>query len=66
MGDASNSRIVKLSLEGQILGVFGSPGRVQGKFGPAGPHHIAVDSTGAIYVAEIQNRWVQKFVLVNR
>jgi DNA-binding beta-propeller fold protein YncE len=61
MADGSNNRIVKLNLEGQILGVLGGPGRVQGKFGPAGPHHIAVDSTGAIYVAEIQNRWVQKF-----
>jgi DNA-binding beta-propeller fold protein YncE len=61
MCDASNSRVVKLSLDGQVLGVLGSFGRVQGKFGPAGPHHMAVDSTGAIYVAEIQNRWVQKF-----
>jgi DNA-binding beta-propeller fold protein YncE len=61
MCDASNSRVVKLSLDGQILGVLGSFGRVQGRFGPAGPHHMAVDSTGAIYVVEIQNRWVQKF-----
>jgi DNA-binding beta-propeller fold protein YncE len=61
MCDASNSRVVKLSLDGQVLGVLGGPGRVQGKFGPAGPHHMAVDSTGAIYVVEIQNRWVQKF-----
>jgi DNA-binding beta-propeller fold protein YncE len=61
MCDASNSRIVKLSLDGRILGVLGSFGRVQGKFGPAGPHHIAVDSSGAVYVAEIQNRWIQKF-----
>jgi DNA-binding beta-propeller fold protein YncE len=61
MGDASNSRVVKLSLDGKVLGVLGSAGRVPGKFGPAGPHHIAVDSSGAIYVAEIQNRWVQKF-----
>jgi len=61
MCDASNSRVVKLSLDGQVLGVLGGPGRVPGKFGPAGPHHMAVDSSGAIYVAEIQNRWVQKF-----
>lgn len=61
MCDASNSRVIKLSMDGQVLGVLGSFGRVQGKFGPAGPHHMAVDSTGAIYVAEIQNRWIQKF-----
>jgi DNA-binding beta-propeller fold protein YncE len=61
MCDASNSRVIKLSLDGQILGVLGSFGRVPGKFGPAGPHHMAVDSTGSIYVVEIQNRWVQKF-----
>jgi DNA-binding beta-propeller fold protein YncE len=61
MCDASNSRVVKLSLDGQVLGVLGGPGRVAGKFGPAGPHHMAVDSSGAIYVVEIQNRWVQKF-----
>lgn len=61
MCDASNRRVVKLSLDGKVLGVLGGPGRVPGKFGPAGPHHMAVDSTGAIYVVEIQNRWIQKF-----
>lgn len=59
MVDGYNNRIVKLNLEGQVLGVLGSHGKAPGKidFG----HNIAVDSTGAIYVAEIKNWRVQKF-----
>jgi DNA-binding beta-propeller fold protein YncE len=59
MCDGLNNRVVKLNLEGQILGVLGSYGKVQGKFDFA--HNIAVDSTGAIYVSEIKNWRVQKF-----
>lgn len=59
MVDGHNNRIVKLNLEGQITGVLASHGKGPGKidFG----HNIAVDSTGAIYVAEIKNWRVQKF-----
>jgi DNA-binding beta-propeller fold protein YncE len=60
MCDGANNRIVKLSLDGQILGVLSSYGKVQGKLDF--PHSIAVDSTGAIYVAEIKNWRVQKFI----
>ncbi len=60
MCDGVNNRVVKLNLEGQILGVLGGPGKIPGKFDFA--HSIAVDSTGAIYVAEIRNWRVQKFV----
>jgi DNA-binding beta-propeller fold protein YncE len=59
MADGLNNRIVKLSLEGQILGVLSSYGKTPGKLDFA--HNIAVDSTGAIYVAEIKNWRVQKF-----
>jgi sugar lactone lactonase YvrE len=59
MCDGVNNRIVKLNLDGQILGVLSSYGKVQGKLDY--PHSIAVDSTGAIYVAEIKNWRVQKF-----
>ena len=59
MCDGKYNRVVKLNLEGQILGVLGAPGKVEGKFDFA--HNIAVDSTGAIYVAEIKNWRVQKF-----
>jgi len=60
MCDGLNDRVVKLSPDGRILGVLGSHGKTPGKFDFA--HGIAVDSTGAIYVAEIKNWRVQKFV----
>lgn len=59
MCDGYNNRIVKLNTEGQILGVLGEYGKLPGKLDFA--HHIAVDSQGAIYVAEIKNWRVQKF-----
>lgn len=61
MCDGLNDRVVKLNLDGQILGVLGSHGKTPGKFDF--PHQIAVDSTGAIYVAEIKNWRVQKFAI---
>jgi hypothetical protein len=48
-----------LNLDGEIQGVLGSYGKAPGKLDFA--HSIAVDSTGAIYVAEIKNWRVQKF-----
>jgi len=60
MCDGVNNRVVKLNLDGEIQGVLGSYGKTPGKFDFA--HSIAVDSTGAIYVAEIKNWRVQKFV----
>jgi len=60
MCDGVNNRVVKLNLEGQVLGVLGSYGKIPGRFDFA--HNIALDSTGAIYVAEIKNWRVQKFV----
>jgi DNA-binding beta-propeller fold protein YncE len=59
MCDGLNNRVVKLNLEGQILGTLGSFGKVQGKFDFA--HNISVDSEGSIYVVEIKNWRVQKF-----
>jgi DNA-binding beta-propeller fold protein YncE len=60
MCDGVNDRIVKLNTDGQILGVLGSHGKTAGKLDF--PHNIAVDGSGAIYVAEIKNWRVQKFV----
>ncbi len=59
MCDGGNNRVVKLNLEGQVLGVLGSYGKSPGKFDFA--HAISVDSEGSIYVAEIKNWRVQKF-----
>ncbi len=59
MCDGHANRILKLTTEGQVIGVLGGFGKIQGKLDFA--HHMAVDSTGAIYVAEIKNWRVQKF-----
>lgn len=59
MCDGLNNRIVKLNLEGQVLGTLSSYGKVPGKLDFV--HNIALDSTGAMYVAEIKNWRVQKF-----
>jgi DNA-binding beta-propeller fold protein YncE len=57
--DGVNDRVVKVDLNGKVLGVLGSRGKTPGKF--AWPHSIAADSHGAIYVAEVKNWRVQKF-----
>ncbi len=59
MCDGLNNRIVKLNLDGQILGVLSSFGKAPGKLDFA--HSISVDSQGSIYVGEIKNWRVQKF-----
>ena len=59
MADGANNRVVKLNMDGQVLGVLGSYGKAPGKFDFA--HNIAVDQEGSIYVVEIKNWRVQKF-----
>ena len=59
MSDGDNSRIVKFNLDGQPLGTLGEFGKAPGLFDF--PHHIAVDSEGSLYVAEVKNWRVQKF-----
>lgn len=60
MCDGDNSRIIKVDLDGKILGVLGSFGKIPGKIDI--PHYIAVDSTRAIYAADFRNWRVDKFV----
>ena len=60
MTDGVNDQVIKLSKEGKVLGVLGAHGKSAGKFHY--PHSVAVDSTGALYVAEILNWRVQKFM----
>ena len=60
MCDGVNNRIVKLDMKGEVLGTLSEFGKVEGKLDF--PHHLAIDSTGALYVAEIKNWRVQKFV----
>lgn len=60
MCDGQNNRVLKLNTDGQILGQLGSFGKAAGRLDFA--HHMAVDSRGAIYVAEVKNWRVQKWV----
>jgi len=61
MCDGKYDRVVKLGLDGKVLGQFGSWGKTPGKFDYV--HDIAFDPTdGSIYTAEIKNWRVQKFV----
>ena len=59
--DGKNNRVLKLNTDGQVLGQLGGFGKAPGKLDFA--HHIAVDSRGAIYVAEVKNWRVQKWAL---
>ena len=60
MCDGLYNRIVKLNTKGEILGVLGSYGKAPGMLDFA--HSIAVDAEGSIYVSEIKNWRVQKWV----
>lgn len=60
VGDLYPSRIYKVSLEGEVLGVYGQPGRNLGEFGWI--HAIACPSEDEIWVGELINWRVQKLV----
>lgn len=64
MVDGYANRVVKLDLDGNVLGAFGAPGKTEGRFSFA--HSIAVGKQGEIFVAEILNWRVQKFVPVEK
>lgn len=59
MCDGKNNRVVKVSLDGKVLGTLGTFGKGPGRFDFA--HHMAIDSEGSLYVVEIKNWRVQKF-----
>ncbi len=61
MCDGYNNRVLKLDLEGNVLGSFGEEGRAPGRFAFA--HHLTLGKKGELYVAEIQNWRVSKFIL---
>jgi DNA-binding beta-propeller fold protein YncE len=61
MADGINNRVLKLSMDGRIQGSLSGYGKAPGKLDFA--HNIAIDSAGALYVAEIKNWRVQKFGL---
>ena len=61
MCDGDLGRVTKLSLDGEVLGGFGTTGKAAGELYQV--HSLAVDSKGAIYTAETVNQRIQKFVL---
>jgi DNA-binding beta-propeller fold protein YncE len=61
MCDGYNNRVLKLNLDGKILGVYGSMGKLPGQFTFA--HNLTVGGDGAIYTAEVLNWRPQKFVI---
>ncbi|MBI1792453.1 MAG: 6-bladed beta-propeller [Acidobacteria bacterium] len=59
MCDGYNNRVLKMTLDGKILGAFGGPGRLPGQFSFV--HHLSVGPDGSVYTAEILNWRPQKF-----
>jgi NHL repeat len=59
--DAYPGRIYKFSLDGQLLGMFGSAGKQLKQFGWI--HGMACPSENVLYVAEVLNWRVQKLIL---
>jgi hypothetical protein len=59
--DAFPGRIYKLSLDGHLLGMFGSTGRQPKQFGWI--HELACPSENELYIAELLNWRVQKLIL---
>ena len=60
IADAREHWIKVLDLEGKLLGRWGQKGTAPGQFET--PHMLCVDSRGAVYVAEVAGKRVQKFV----
>jgi sugar lactone lactonase YvrE len=58
-GGKTNARIVKLAKDGKFIKTWGKEGKGQGEFN--GPHGIAMDSTGRLFVADRLNSRIQIF-----
>ena len=59
--DAYPGRIYKMTLEGQVLGTIGGPGRQPKQFGWV--HEIACPDENTLFVAELLNWRIQKLLL---
>jgi DNA-binding beta-propeller fold protein YncE len=60
VSDAVNEWVKVLGMDGKPIGRWGQKGSAPGQFNS--PHMICVDSRGSVYVADILNNRVQKFV----
>jgi DNA-binding beta-propeller fold protein YncE len=63
LADAEASRILEIDPNGKILGEFGTAGRGPGQF--AGAHALAVTANRKLFVAEVFNWRVEKFVPID-
>lgn len=60
LSDGHNNRVLRLTTDGDVIGQIGEPGKLPGQFDFA--HHVSAANTGEVYVAEIKNWRVQKFM----
>ncbi len=60
MGDGGTQRVTKYDLNGNYLYGWGQAGGRPGQLW--GPHQMSVDQMGNLFVAEVQNGRIQKFV----
>jgi sugar lactone lactonase YvrE len=59
VADRDNSRIQRFDLQGNSLGLWGSPGDADGQF--AGPQDVTIAPDGHVYVSDNVNYRVQSF-----
>lgn len=59
-----DGQVVELDRNGNVLGVIGRPGKGLGEFGEA--HDIVVSPQGDVFVADVENMRLQKFVARRR
>jgi DNA-binding beta-propeller fold protein YncE len=59
VADGRANKILKMTIDGKILGSWGATGAEPGNFQM--PHALSVARDGAVYVAEITGKRVQKF-----
>ncbi|MDT8399378.1 MAG: peptidyl-alpha-hydroxyglycine alpha-amidating lyase family protein [Pseudomonadales bacterium] len=55
-----DGQFARLSMDGQVLGAIGSPGADNGQFGEA--HFLTLDENDNVFVADVVNRRVQKYL----
>jgi DNA-binding beta-propeller fold protein YncE len=58
-GEGGNTRVVKFTGDGTFIKTWGTKGSGQGQF--SGPHCIAMDSGGRLYVCDRGNKRIQVF-----
>jgi hypothetical protein len=60
-GGMSNARIVKFSKDGKFIKTWGKKGSAPGDFDAQGPHALAMDSRGRLFVGDRGNNRIQIF-----